>query len=216
MQNQTGYLLVTYRSPSQNSNEFNEFLTSFERLLNHVNQLKSSFLVIHGDFNARSKSWCLDDITTYEGSKIDSLTTTHGLHQFISQPTHLLPTSLTFIYLIFTDQPNLMVYSGAHPSLHNNCHHQITFWKLNLKIEYPPPYECLVWDYIKVNTNFTRKSLNKLIGNFDFKIKNVHVQVLNLNKTLLNVFSNYVLNEIVTFNDKDPTWMTKFLKCQIN
>ena len=171
MQNQTDYLLVTYRSPSQNNNEFNEFLTSFERLLNHVNQLKSSFLAIHGDFNARSKSWCLDDITTYEGSKIDSLTTTHGLHQFISQPTHLFPTSLTFIYLIFTDQPNLVVYSGAHPSLHNNCHHQITFRKLNLKIEYPPPYECLVWYYIKANTNFTRKSLKQVNWNFLFQNK---------------------------------------------
>ena len=103
IQNQTGYLVVTYRSPNQNNNEFNEFLTNFERLLNHVKQLKSSFLVILGDFNARSKSWCSDDITTYEGSKIDSLTTTHGLHQLISQPTHLLPTSFTCIDLIFTD-----------------------------------------------------------------------------------------------------------------
>ena len=139
IQNQTGYLVVTYRSPNQNNNEFNEFLTNFERLLNHVKQLKSSFLVILGDFNARSKSWYSDDITTYEGSNIDSLTTTHGLHQLISQPTHLLPTSSTCIDLIFTDQPNLVVNSGAHPSLHKNCHHQITFCKLNLKIEYPHP-----------------------------------------------------------------------------
>ena len=131
--------MVTYRSPNQNNNEFNEFLTNFERLLNHVKQLKSSFLVILGDFNARSKSWYSDDITTYEGSNIDSLTTIHGLHQLISQPTHLLPTSSTCIDLIFTDQPNLVVNSGAHPSLHKNCHHQITFCKLNLKIEYPHP-----------------------------------------------------------------------------
>ena len=123
IQNQTGYLTVTYRSPNQNNNEFNEFLTNFERLLNHVKQLKSSFLVILGDFNARSKSWCSDDITTYEGSKIDSLTTTHGLHQLISQPNHLLPTSPTCIDLVFTDQSNLVVDSGAHLSLHKNCHH---------------------------------------------------------------------------------------------
>ena len=144
IQNQTGYLVVTYRPPNQNNNEFNKFLTNFERLLNHVKQLRSSFLVPLGDFNARSKSWYLDDITTYKGSKIDSLTTTHGLYQLISQPTHLLPTSSTCIDLIFTDQPNLVVNSGAHPSLHKNCHHQITFCKLNLKIVYPPPYEGLV------------------------------------------------------------------------
>ena len=64
IQNQTDYLVVTYRSPNQNSNEFNELLTNFERLLNHVKLLKSPFLVVLGNFNARSKSWCLDDITT--------------------------------------------------------------------------------------------------------------------------------------------------------
>ena len=33
---------------------------------------------------------------------------------------------------------------------------------------------------------------------------------------MLNVFSNYVPNKIVTFNDKDPPWMTQYLKSQIN
>ena len=33
---------------------------------------------------------------------------------------------------------------------------------------------------------------------------------------MLNVFSNYVTNKIVTFNDKDPPWMTQCLKPQIN
>ena len=58
-------------------------------------------MVILDDLNARSKSWCLDYITTYQGSKIDS---THGLHQLIFQTTHLLPIS-TCTDLIFTDQP---------------------------------------------------------------------------------------------------------------
>ena len=169
--------MVTYRSPNQNNNEFNEFLTNFERLLNHVKQLKSSFLVILGDFNARSKSWYSDDITTYEGSKIDSLTKTHGLHQLISQPTHLLPTSSTCIDLIFTDQPNLVVNSGAHPSLHKNCHHQITFCKLILKIEYAPPYERLVWDYKKADTNSIRRALKQVNWEFLFQNKSVQEQV---------------------------------------
>ena len=54
IQNQTGYCVVTYRSPSQNNNEFNEFLTNFERLLNHVKQMEKSFLVILGDFNEQN------------------------------------------------------------------------------------------------------------------------------------------------------------------
>ena len=42
--------------------------------------------------------------------------------------------------LIFTDQPNLIVDSGVHPSLHSNCHHKIAYCKLNLNIEYPPAW----------------------------------------------------------------------------
>ena len=34
--------------------------------------------------------------------------------------------------------------SGVDPSLHPNCHHQIIFSKINLKIYYPTPYEHLV------------------------------------------------------------------------
>ena len=54
IQNTTGYVVVIYRSPSLSSNEFEEFLVNFDKLLNQVNMLKSSFTVILGDFNARS------------------------------------------------------------------------------------------------------------------------------------------------------------------
>ena len=116
IENTTGYIAVIYRSP------------------------KSSFTVILGDFNARSRSWWSDDITSYEGSHINFPTTTYGFHQLISDPTTLLPNS-SCIDLIFTDQPNLAADSGVHPTLHGNCYHQIIYSKFNLMIEYPPPYE---------------------------------------------------------------------------
>ena len=54
IQNTTGYVAVIYRSPSQSSNEFEEFLVNFDKILNQVNMLKSSFTIILEDFNARS------------------------------------------------------------------------------------------------------------------------------------------------------------------
>ena len=125
LQSQKGYVIVIYRSPSQSTVEFDEFLSNFENLLNFVKGLKPSFTIIMGDFNARSKSWWPDDITSPEGTDIDSLTTMYGLHQLISDPTHLLPNSLSCSDLIFTDQLNLPVDCGVHLSLHPNCHHQI-------------------------------------------------------------------------------------------
>ena len=62
IQNTTGYVAVIYRSPSQYSNEFEEFLANFGKLMNQVNMRISCFTVILGDSNARSRSWWTDDI----------------------------------------------------------------------------------------------------------------------------------------------------------
>ena len=42
-------------------------------------------------------------------------------------------------------------------------------------------------------------------------IKNVEI----LTGTLFNVFSNYTPNKVVTFDDRDPPWMTEFIKFKI-
>ena len=144
IQNKVGYVTVIYHSPSQSVNEFDDFLLNLEKLLNQISQLKSSFLVILGDFNARSRSWWCEDITSRKGTQLESLTISCGLHHLIFDLTHLLPSLSSCIDLIFTDQPNFVVDSGVHPYLHPNCHHQITFSIYNFKVEYPPPYERLV------------------------------------------------------------------------
>ena len=85
-------------------------------------------------------------MTSHEGPQIESLTMSYGLQQLIFDPTHLLSNSSSCIDLIFMDQPNLIVDSGVHPSLHPKCHHQITYRRCNLTVEYPPNYERFVWN----------------------------------------------------------------------
>ena len=144
LQNQKGYVVVTYRSPSQSITEFDEFLSNFDKLLNHIKQFRPSFIIILGDFNTRFKSWWPDDVTSHEGTHVESLTTIHGLQKRISDPNHLLPNSSSCTDLMFTDQPNLAVDSGVHLSFHVKCHHQIIHCKFNLMIVHSPPYERLV------------------------------------------------------------------------
>ena len=83
-------------------------------------------------------------------------------------------------------------------------------------IEYPPPYECLVWDYKHSDEKAIAKALDQVDWSFLFFNKNVHEQVSILNRTLINVFSNFIPNKLVTFNDKDPSWMTSDLRVKIN
>ena len=116
-------------------------------------------VVVLGDFNAKSCNWCINDKTTFEEAKIDTLTSQNGLQQIIKEPTHILDTSSSCIDLIFTSQPKLVMNSGVHSSLHVNCRHQIIFAKFNLQIYYPPPYERAVWHYKHANTDHIRKAI---------------------------------------------------------
>ena len=83
--------------------------------------------IVLGDFNAKSNNWCKADITSLEGSKIDTIASSYFLNQLIQEPSHILNSSSSCIDLIFTSQPNLVMESGIYSSLHSNHHHQIVF-----------------------------------------------------------------------------------------
>ena len=144
-----------YRSPSQKQDEFQEFKSNLEMNLDALSTNNPFLTVMIGDFNAKSSNWCLNDITTFEGSQIEFLASQFAMSQVINEPTHILDNSKSCIDLIFTSQPNMIMDSGVHPSLHSNCHHQIIYAKFDLKVFYPP-YERTVafladkfWSYKK-------------------------------------------------------------------
>ena len=172
----------------------------------------SAFRLILGDFNCRSNFWWEGDISTKEGIGLESVSSSHGLHQLITDATHILPQSSSCIDLIFPEQPNLVIDSGVHSSLHTNCHHQITHFKLNLKIVFLPPYERLVWNYKKADVTAIRKALDLVNWDFIFLNKNVNGQVLAFDQILMNIFINYVPNKYKSFDDQDPPWMNDHIK----
>ena len=106
------FIVTLYRSPSQTTDEFDEFLRGFEDVIDNINQWNPYFTVITGDFNVRCNRWWVKDSNNTEGVNIDSLTSSYGLKQLIAKPTHILPTSSSCIDLLFTNQSNMVV---------NNC-----------------------------------------------------------------------------------------------
>ena len=104
-----------------------------------ISKSNPHFVLIIGDFNAKSSNWSCNDTTTAEGTQLDYLTSLYCMKQVITKPTHILESSASCIDLIFTNQP-IIIDSGVHSSLHEKCRHQIIYSKLNLQIEYPPPY----------------------------------------------------------------------------
>ena len=133
-------------------------------------------MLLLGDFNAKSKTWLINDQSSSEGTQLESLSSLYGMKQLIADSTHVLGNSSSCIDLIFTNQPNLIMDAGVHPSLHSKCH-QVIYAKLNLQIECPPPYTREVWDYGKAQFDL----INKAIENFDwnklFSVQDIRDQV---------------------------------------
>ena len=119
------------------------------------------------------------------------------LHELkhVSEPTHLLLASTSCIDLIFKDQSNSVVDGGTHSTLNPICHHQITYWKLNPNIKYPPPHQWLVWDYKRANVESIKRSIELVNWETLFYNKTVHKHVqtkIKFKNQLLH--NNYIKN----------------------
>ena len=69
------------------------------------------FVVLLGDFNDRSSA-------ATERAQLDSLLTSFGKKQLITEPKQILENSLSCIDLVFTSKSNVVLHSTGHSSLH--------------------------------------------------------------------------------------------------
>ena len=208
-------IITLYKSPSQNQEDFQAFIDNLEMNLETLAQRNPFLMVVLGDFNAKSKHWCSQDSTNFEGITIENMTSQFGLSQIITEATHILECSSSCIDLIFTTQPNLVVESGVYPSLHPNCHHQIVFAKFNLQIYYPPPYPREIWYYKQVNTKLIRRAITEFNWDRAFFSTNVNEKVSIFSSTISNILSNFIPHETIVCDDNVPPWFNRTIRSLI-
>ena len=102
--------------------------------------------------------------------------------------------------------------SGVLSLLHPNCHHQITYAKLNLNLYYPPPSERVICHYENANIHHIRRSIDEFSWERCFANTSVNNKVHMFNNTIKNIMSNYIPHEIITWDDRDPPWINKDIK----
>ena len=197
--------IVLYRSPSH----FETFLKNFKLNLDTILANNPFLTVVFGEFNFKSNLWCKSDKTSYEGSKIKGITFQFGLKQLINEPIHHTRNSPSCTDLIFASQPNLIMKSGVHSPLRENCHHQIIYAKFNLKIYYPLPYEREIWHYQKANIENIRKAIDQFPWATRFTNIDINEKLNLFNKTIKNIIRNYIPHETITCDDRDPPWINK-------
>ena len=167
-----------------------------------------------------SENWYTGDKTTFEGSKIELITSQFGLDQIINRRnckwTHIQGKSVSCVNLIFVSQPNLAMGLGIHLSLHQNWHHQIVFAKFNLKFYYPAPYEREVWRFKKTNIDQITRVINVFPWRRSFGNLDPNDKFYLFNKTIKNILSDFIPHETITFDDRDPSWINSQNKHLIN
>ena len=196
--------MIIYRFPSQSQDELETFSDNFEMTLETLAQKGSFVMTIISGFNAKSSNWYSHDKMTFEGSTTESIMFQFRLDQLINEPTNLLQNCSLCINLILTSQPNIVVQSGVHPSLHPNCHHQTVFTKFDFKIFYPLPYLREVWHYKKQVLILSNEQLTTSTG------KKLFLTLILIRKFLVlakqpSTFSITIFHiKTVICNDKDP------------
>ena len=202
--------------PSQSQDTFESFVSNLELNTDAIAAKNPYLISILGDFNAKLSTWYRSDKSTYEGSRIDGLVSNYGLQQLINEPTHSTGSSSSFIDLLLCFQPNLVMKSGVHHSLHPNCHHQIIYAKFNLKVYHPPPYEREVRHYQSADSNAIEKAITYFSWERAFENLSVDEKVSLFNKTIKNILSDYIPHEIITIDDIDPPLFNKNVKSLID
>ena len=76
-------ILFLYIVRLANRQMFSKNLQNFELNLDKIANKNPYLIVILGDVNAKSSNWHKNDTTTYEGSKINAITSHFGLNQLI-------------------------------------------------------------------------------------------------------------------------------------
>ena len=78
-----------YRSPSQTPDEFDSFINNLGNLIIDTYSQKADFVLMIGDFNAKSCNWSTNDTTTPEGAQLDSSTSLNGANSHFATVFYL-------------------------------------------------------------------------------------------------------------------------------
>ena len=119
------------------------------------------------------------------------------------------------IDLIITDQPNLFVDFGVHPSLDNHCQHQIIHGMINISVPPPPPFKRKIWYYVRAKKDQIKLAIENVDWPTIFSGLDVDSMTELFTSISRSIFSLYIPNKVITCDDRDLPFVTATLKSAV-
>ena len=102
--------------------------------------------------------------------------------------------------------------SGVRDSLDPSVKHKIVFCKISIKIPPLPKYSRRVWHFNRARGDLIKRAVS--VFPWEATLRNIdpNRQVELLIRTILNIMSNFVPNEVITVRPSEPEWFNKDIK----
>ena len=113
---------------------------------------------------------------------------------------------------IFCTNQNVISKYGLDTSIFDKCHHIIIYGKINIHVPLRPKYVREVWDYSKANVQNIKESIKNFSWGKTLESLSIDSKVDLLNKTLLNIFWNYIPNKKIKCDYRQSPRMTDSIK----
>ena len=198
--NEKCFFTCLYRSPNQNHEELENFISILDLLLSSIIDNHSTGWILIDNFDAISSKWCNSNKSNRVGIEPDNVKTSSGYSQLINEPMHFLNKAFSCIDLIFCSDLNITSNCGIEKT-NEKCHHDITYRTLDFNVPVPPTY------YRNMQI-LKKKPFQKAISMFHwqkaFKNSNTNEITRILTDTVMNIFKNFILHKTKKFDCKHP------------
>ena len=84
--------------------------------------------------------------------------------------------------------------------------------KVNLRAFYPRPHEREIWHYQRANVDQIQRAIEQFSWGKSFRNLKINEMDFLFNKTIKNIFSNFISHETVTCDDRDPHCINNNIK----
>ena len=119
---------------------------------------------------------------------------------------------MSCIDLIFWTNESLISDHEVDVLIFDKCHHNIIYGKITTRLHLPLTYIREVSDYKKANIQNVKKAISNFDYNKAFENLSVDEKVELFDKTLLNIFKNYIPNKKIKCDYRQPPWMSYNIK----